>query len=834
MLFGRQKEQDRLRQVIAGAAAGRSGVLVVRAEPGTGKSALLDAAAAEAGIRVLRGSGVETEAELPFAALHLLLRPLLGGLDALPEPQADALRGALGLARSSGSDRFLIGLATLTLLAEAGPLACLVDDAQWVDRASLEALLFAARRLDCEGVALVFATRAVSRDLLASAALPELVLEGLDREAALGVLAEHAPGLPAHVRDRILAESGGNPLALIELPSMDVDSLSAGPLPLPHRLQEAYQERIAGLPQDTRTLLLALAAEDLDAALRATGLSVAALASAEHAGLVAGGAFRHPLVRAAAYQGATFAERIAVHQALAAVSEADRRAWHLAAAATGPDEEVAAALEATAHDISGYAVERAARLTPAVPDRVRRLTAAATLAADSGDSDRARVLIDQAAHLGGGSADLARLRARIEFEHGSPGTAWRLLSEEPSLLVEAARVAWSVGDLDGLRAVRDRLNGDTGTLISGAIELLSGDPGQGLALIRERASEHRREGADGLRIGATSVALLSGDLLTAREHLLALAADLRSRGAIGWLPGVLATLAEAETLLGLGRETASEALAIARDTGQVRHAAHAGGLLAYAAALRGDDPADARGSSGESLGGAGYAGEGDWAERARAVLDLGRGRFEAAFDRFEALATRPLAVYFLADQVEAAVRGGRPERAPVDRFGRWAAACGQAWAAAVHQRCLALLAEDPNDHYEQAVVCPDLPFQQARSRLLYGEWLRRSRRKTEARAQLRPALEYFEHAGAAPWADHARAELRAAGEQVAAAQDDALSALTPQELQIVRLAATGATNKEIGAQLFLSPKTVGHHLYRAFPKLGVSNRTELAQRVGGL
>ncbi|MEU4544789.1 helix-turn-helix transcriptional regulator [Nonomuraea dietziae] len=845
MLHGRDKECERVGRLIEGAREGRSAALVIRAEPGTGKSALLDHAAEEReGLRVLRAGGIETESELPFATLHQLLRPLLGGLDALPEPQADALRGALGLARSEGRDRFLIGLATLTLLAEHAPLLCLVDDAHWVDRASLEALLFAARRLDAEGVVLIFATRAMERDVLAAAGLPQLPLADLDREAALSVLLEHAPGLRDHVRDRIVEESGGNPLALIELPGMDQDLLSAGPLPLPHRLQEAYQERITALPPDTRTLLLAMAAEDLAAALRATGLSLAALAPAEQAGLVEDGAFRHPLVRAAAYQGASFAERVAVHRALARDTGAHRRAWHLAAAATGPDEEVAAALERTAAQagqVSGYAeaaaaLEHAARLTPATRDRVRRLTAAATLTADSGQSDRAAMLIDQARRLGGASAELVRLHARVEFEHGSPEAAWRLLLDAgPELLIEAARVAWSVGDSAGLLAVRERLDPGPAAMVTGVVELLSGDPGAGLDLIRRHAGlAPPREGADGLQISATALDLLSGDLVSARDSLLRLAADLRSRGAIGWLPGVLAVLAETELLLGRARETtATEALRIAQDTGQLRHASHARGLLAFAAALRGEDLAGAGSGTGDTgrggSGGDGSGGEGAWVGRAQAMLDLGRGRFEAALDRLDLLAHRPHGVYFVPDQVEAAVRSGRAHLAPIARFESWARASGQPWARAVRHRCLALLAEEPEEHFEQSVACSDLPFQQARSRLLYGEWLRRSRRKSQARTQLRAALETFEQTGTAAWAAHARAELRAAGEAAAPPADDLLAALTPQELQIVRLAATGATNKEIGAQLFLSPKTVGHHLYRAFPKLGVSNRTELAR-----
>ncbi|MFI6483398.1 LuxR C-terminal-related transcriptional regulator [Nonomuraea sp. NPDC050663] len=774
--------------IVAGAREGRSAALVLRGERGTGDCPQ------PVDISVLRCSGVESEMELPFAALQLLLRPLTKDLDLLPEPQREAMKAAFGLARGAVPDRFLIGLATLTLLAEHGPLLCLVDDAQWLDRASTEALVFAARRLDAEGVVLIFATRSLERDLLS--VLPEVRTD----------------------------EAGADPA----------------------RLREGYERQVAGLPAPTRRALLALAAEaDLDAVLRATGLTAEALAPAERAGLIEVGAalaedgrglasphrsayrsvgFRHALVRAVAYEGAPFAERAAVHLALAKTVDPERRAWHLAAAATGPDEYVAAELEKAAglaREQAGYAeagaaLERAARLSPDPGERARRLAGAAVLAADSGQSERAMALIEQSARRGEVSPELVRLRARIEFEHGSPQEAWRLLlGAGPELVIEAARVAWLVGDVAGLRAARERVSGDgREPLLTGAVELLAGDPARGLELIR---ANHADAGERGLRIGETSLALLEGDYHLARQGLLAVAADLRARGAIGWLPGVLAILAETETLLGGdARPWASEALRMAEDTGQVRHAAHARGLLAFDTAIRGEH----------------VTADGDWAERARALLDLGDGHFDAALERLEALQHRPYALHFLPDQIEAAVRAGHRDRAPLGRFEAWARTANRPWALAAAHRCRALLAEQPEEHFEQAVHCADLPWQQARSRLVYGEWLRRERRKNEARAQLREALESFEKAGARPWADHARAELRAAGESVTPAAGDLRAALTPQELQIVRLAATGATNKEIGAQLFLSPKTVGHHLYRAFPKLGVSNRTELARLMG--
>lgn len=856
VLHGRGDELARIDRLIEEAGQGRSGVLVLRGEPGVGKTALLDHAAITAqGFTVLRGAGVETEAELPFAALHLILRPLLADLDALPGPQAAAIRGAFGLTEGATADRFLIGLATLTLLAESAPLLCLVDDAHWLDQASADALLFAARRLHAEGVVLLFS----ARDDFAAPGLDELHLEGLDPQAARELLASR--DLPAHVRDRVVQESGGNPLALLELPEAQAQEM--GPLPLPRRLQDAFEKRIAVLPPHARSALVLAAAEErgelgtILAAGKELGLQPDALQAAGDLITVTGStvAFRHSLTRAAAYQSAGFVELLAVHRALAhAVGDHDRRAWHLAAAATGPDEEAAAGLEKAAERArsrTGYAaaataLERAARLTPDMTQRARRLLAAATTAVDAGQPERARTLVQQAGREGGpeGRAELAQVRARIEFEHGSPDLVPEILLEAAAqapdgptavaMLGDAARAAWSAGDPDGLRTVYGRLlalplPADDPMLvaIAGAIELSAGDPGEGLTLLR-RSAEHlppRREGAQGLRLNDTSVALLSGDFERARENMLKLVGDFRATGMIGWLAPALAVLAETEIYLGHFRDaaaTAEEALSIAQDTGQHHRVAHIHGVLAYLAALTGDEQRchDLAERNLRHIG----AGATAWGHYALAMLDLGNGRWEAALARYEGQAGAQVqAIYFVPDQVEAAYRLGDPGRAAqaLDRFARWARAARQPWALAVLDRC--------EGRFERAAQEAGRPFEQARSRLLHGEWLRRERRKTEARAQLRGALETFERLGAAPWAEHARAELRAAGETAAQPVPDALAALTPQELQVVRLAATGATNKEIGAQLFLSPKTVGHHLYRAFPKLGVSTRTELAR-----
>ncbi|MER7370436.1 AAA family ATPase, partial [Nonomuraea wenchangensis] len=486
MLYGREAETERIGRVLAEARQGRSGVLVLRGPAGIGKSALLELAAREAaatGMRTLRGVGIESETELVFAALHQLLRPGLDRLGRLPAPQADALAGAFGLAGAPAADRFLVGLGALTLLSELageGPLLCLVDDAQWLDRSSADALLFAARRLEAEGVALILATRDGGH-ALRLAGLPEIRLGGLGSADAATLLGETAGSLAPHVRDRILAESEGNPLALIELPAALTPeqrlghiaplAYHPGPLPLTERMQEVFQAQIQALPGPTRTLLLVAAAESTGdpgvvlAAARRLGVGAEAVEPAERAGLIRVDgqlAFRHPLIRAAAYQGEPFTTRLAAHRALAATltdpdtgpqaghqagpqagpdaghqagpdagPRADARAWHLAAACTAPDEAVAAELERAAERArrrSGLAAtaaayQRAAQLSPGPRDQVRRLIGAAEAAMDAGQLQRSRTLADRSALLTGDPRERARLagvRAAIEFEQGSP------------------------------------------------------------------------------------------------------------------------------------------------------------------------------------------------------------------------------------------------------------------------------------------------------------------------------------------------------------------------------------------------------------------------------
>jgi DNA-binding CsgD family transcriptional regulator len=902
MLHGRSAETARIDELLAAAREGRSGALVVRGEAGVGKTALLDyAAEAAAGIRVLRGTGIESEAELPFAALQLLLRPGLGRLDVLPPPQARALRGAFGLAGTPGADRFLIGLAALSLLSELagdGALLCLIDDAHWLDRASADALLFAARRLESEGVVLLAAARDDGFD---APGLPELSLGRLGRDASRALLAERAPGLPPVLADRVLAEADGNPLALLELPAA-LSGLAAPlelpvPLPLPRRLQQSYYRQVAALPASARTFLLVAAAEEtgdlglVRRAAQALGVPATAAGAAERSGLIIvdapAVAFRHPLVRAAVYQGATSAEREAVHAALAGALDdplagelgADRRAWHHAAATAGPDERVAAELEQAAdrarqrlgHAAAAAALERAARLTPDQPGRARRLIAAAGAALDAGRPGAASVLADQGQNLTaepGALAEIARVRAWVAMERGSMHRVHELVvaGAEPiagsdpqtaaALLRLGAVAGWWAGDTKLVQDAADRMTGlGRGELTPGPAalqamaDLLAGRPAAAVPRLADAvaAVRHVRPEQLAVRFYAANMALLIGDFDGARDLMLSTAQACRTQGVIRFLAPLSLGLACANFCLTRFRaatESATEGLRLAQDTGQPVRAAGLYSVLALLAAVSGDEPRcrELAASAQRQFAAEEVANVAAMAEWALALLDLGLGRYGAALNRFEMTATGALRHYFqpimfAPDQIEAAVRFGSASSAaePLARFTAWAEASGQPWARAVVHRCRALVQDDdPEAHYREALrqhAVSGRPFEHGRTELLYGEWLRRGRRGMDARAHLRTALALFDRTGAAPWAERARAELRAAGEPAAAGAPapDRLSLLTPQELQVVRLAASGATNRDIAAQLFISPRTVSHHLYRAFPKLGVTNRTALAR-----
>ncbi|MFI9552611.1 helix-turn-helix transcriptional regulator [Nonomuraea endophytica] len=885
MLHGRSSELAAVDRLVRAARDGGSGALVLRGEPGIGKSALLDNAASGAdGMRVLRGCGIEFEAELPFAGLHLLLRPALDGLAGLPEPQRRALESAFGLGPAVPADRMLVGLAVLSLLSELAadvPLLCLVDDAQWLDRPSAEALLFAARRLGAESTAMIFAARD-GRPAFIAPGLPSLTLTGLAPEAAAALVDERDATLPPDVRARVLAEAAGNPLALIELPLV-LDAGTSGPLPLTDRLQAAFHGQVARLPAPTRDLLLLAAADDsgeLAVILRAAPHDVRHLPPAIEAGLVRLDeadrrlAFRHPLVRAAVYQGATLDQRLAAHralaEALAGTERADLRAWHLAAAATGTDERAAAELERAAtqaaerngHSAAAAAYERAAELSPHARGRLFVQAAESALAA--GELDRARTLAERARPEVRGTPlgrRLARALAAALSGQGAFRQANLVLIEQVAAgrdddpdaalgtLMDAVGNAWFAGDRDMVARTADQLDaigGGAGPLrlvqdwiVSLAMERST----EGLPPMGEVVAAARRGHARPLHLmHIAGLGLIAGLDYQAYDLMAEVTAETRAAGKIGLLPPALYHLAVAESTLGRHRDaagSATEALTIAEDTGQWQWSSLSAGVLAYLAAVEGDEErcralaARTRSSNGKIFSpGAPRA---DWA---LGLLDLAHGRAERALEHLERVAEGPARHQLpgqrcAPDLVEAAVRLGSPERAaePYRRFAELARRLRRAAVGALAERCAALLEPGAEDHYRAALRLHEQDsrtFEHARTELLYGEWLRRARRKAEARTHLTAALERFDRVGARPWAERADAELHATGLTIRRAAPGVLAGLTPQELQIVRLAAQGLSNRDIAAQLFISPRTVGHHLYKAFPKLGVASRGELA------
>ncbi|MFE3255234.1 AAA family ATPase [Nocardia sp. NPDC059229] len=895
-LHGREREQQALDALIEGARDGRSAALVLRGEPGIGKTALLGYAAARVdAVRVLRGTGVEVEAELPFAGLQLLLRPALDRLPGLPEPQRAALAGALGLG-PGGREPMLTGLAVLSLLtdyADGAGLLVVVDDAQWLDRASQDALLFAARRLQAEGVAMLFGVRE-GEGSFEAAGLPEQRLTGLSHEAAAALLDEHA--LTPAVRYRLLAEARGNPLALRELPlAMAAEStpdLAAGALPLTDRLRLAFHGRISRLPEPTQTLLTVLATDESTepaVVLRAAaslGAGIDDLAPAEAAGLLQRGTgadlsitFRHPLIRAAVYQRAPLGQRLAVHRALAealdAPEQADRRAWHRAAAALGPDAEVADALERSAvrarerggHKSAAAAYDRAARLSDRPEDRTRRQTLAAQAALESGDLERAAELARRTAREVSSEslrASLSQVRALALFWQGKFPDAHRLLIDaatsiaatEPAqaadMLVQAMHTGWYLGEAD-LREVLEHLADlrlpdalPVTPVVRFIGRLFDRGPGRPLALT-DILGEIRSRGevSDQVLSILCGIALARGQDGPAFDLAMSLEGKHRAAGAAGRLPTVLFFAGEADIFTGRLRDARTatvEARDLARDTGQQQWVRQLSSVLAHLDALRGDEDecrAQAElGLAGDTPGA--IAPGAPWAHWSLGLLDLGAGRAESALSRFERLTKSPFDHHICAtravpDLVEAAVRIGAPERAaaPFTNFAGWAESVGQGWADALVLRCRALLDdENAEDLYAKALELHDRearPIEFARTALLYGEWLRRARRKAEARTRLHEALEVFERLELDPWARRARHELTAAGapDSDPGPSRSTVTGLTPQELQIVRLAAQGLSNRDIAAQLFLSHRTVGYHLYKAYPKLGVTSRGEL-------
>jgi DNA-binding CsgD family transcriptional regulator len=892
-LCGRQRERDTIDRLLRDVRGGRSGVLVLRGEPGAGKSALLDylIESAPAG-RVTRTAGVEPESEIAYSALQQLCAPLLGQLERLPEPQRTALSTAFGLTLGDPPDTLLIGLAVLGLFAEAAsqqPLVCVVDDVQWIDRMSEVILTFVARRLDAESVALVFASRSPGDEQLLSG-LPELRVDGLPYAEARALLDSVLTGpVDARVRDRIVAETRGNPLALLELPrGLTPAELAFGfggrsTTSLVSRVEEGFQRRIAALPVDTRRLLLTAAVEPIGdvtllwRALERLGIGPEAVAPAEAAGLVELGTrvrFRHSLMRSAAWRTAGAAELRAVHRALAEVTDPrqdpDRRAWHRAHAAVGPDEDVACELRRSAdralarggRSAAASFLERATELTA---DPARRATLARAAAHARFAAGAPALVPDLLAAAELGPLDLLqragveRLRAQVAFALNPGRTAGPpLLAAARRLETLAPAAAWETY-LSALGAAvhAGRLGGDD---LRRAAEAARSVPAgeQPAALLLAGLTAWSLDGY------APAVPLLRRalDALTTNEelsllwlagpvahevwqdeawHLLTVqaAASARATGALSLLPTALGFRAGALVFEGRFADASDlldEAAALGRATGLAAYpsasltlAAHRGQELPAVELIEATvKDADARGE-GRLLGLAGYA---------EAVLRNGLGHYPAALAAArQAAEYEDLAVFnwTLGELIEAAARSGEQTAASQarERLAPRTAAAGTNWALGV-QAVADALAGPPGraeEHYREAIerlstTRMGLPL--ARARLLYGEWLRRHNRRSDARAQLRTAHDAFTIMGAEGFAGRAGRELGATGESVRKRTPGAREGFTPQEAQIARLAVSGRTNPEIGAVLFLSPRTVEWHLRNVFIKLGIGSRRELA------
>jgi DNA-binding CsgD family transcriptional regulator/tetratricopeptide (TPR) repeat protein len=902
VLHDRREERETLERLLEGVRGGQSRVLVVSGEPGVGKTALLESAIGSAsGFRVLRAVGVESEMELAFAALQQLCAPMLDLLDRLPAPQQDALGVAFGLRAGDAPDRFLVGLAVLSLLAEVAEgqaLLCVVDDAQWLDRASAQALVFVARRLLAESVALVLVTRAPIDEL---EGLPRLVVEGLgdgDARALLGS-ALRVP-LDERVRERLVAETRGNPLALLELPRGLTPGELAGGFGLPDapglsgRIEDSFRRRLEGLPVETQRLLLVAAADPVgDPVLlwRAVGrLGIGVQAASETDGLLTIGArvsFRHPLVRSAVYRAASREQRRAVHRALAEATDPgvdpDRHAWHLAQATPGFDEDVASELERSAGRAQargGLAaaaafLERACALTSDPARRAERALAAAQAKHQAGMFDAALRLVAIAEsgplnELQGAQVDL--LRGQISFD-SSRG------AEAPPLLLKAAK---RFEPLDPRLAREIYLDAVAAAIFAGRLatdrslrELAQAVRSAPSPSLPERAPELLLEGftllvTDGHRAGTPvlkqALSAFRGDQISAAEGLRWLWVACTAAGLV-W--DFDAWDALSGRLVGLARDTgALSALPFALNSRGGLHLVAGEPILAGSLAEEAAAVNEATGSSMAPYAAVALAafrgreaeaselieatrievmrrGEGAgltfvlWAS---AVLYNGLGRYEdalaAAVQAREDSNAAWFRIWGLVELVEAAARSGTPELAvdALDRLSQTTAASGTDWALGVEARSRALLTEGDAAEplYRQAIEALErtrVRVELARAHLLYGEWLRRERRRLDARDHLRHAHKLFTEFGMEAFAERARVELEATGEHARKRTVETRDDLTPQEAQISRLAADGATNQEIAAQLFISPSTVDYHLRKAFRKLGVKSRHQLKQHL---
>jgi DNA-binding CsgD family transcriptional regulator len=897
-LLGRLEEQNLLTSLFDDVAT-RGRALVLHGEPGIGKSRLLSEAvrtARERGMAVLTTTGVQSEAQLPFAGLHQLLRPVRERATELPEIQRAALDAAFGLTHEAAPEHYRIAMAVLDLVAEVAgdaPLLLVVEDAHWLDQPTSDVLAFVARRIESDPILLLAAARDGYPSGLGEAGLPEHELVGLDDSTAAALLDASAPQLSAATRARVLREAAGNPLALLELPAAVGSDLDEGwvpgGLPLTERLERAFAARVSDLPDATRLVVLATALSDDDnlgeileasSAVAGSALDLDDAGPAVEAGIVEADLrtirFRHPLIRSAVVQSASLADRRRVHEALANALEdqPDRRAWHHAALLRGEHEDIALELEAAgvrarqrgAIPVAVAAMTRAAELGESA-SRGRRLLAAAGLAVELGRPDVVVPLLREVGRLDLGELDRARVTWVEETALTRPLDAGRFKS-----LIAAAEQAGAAGDHDlhvdllwlvasrawwvdpgpeVRRALIDasrRLGGtDAEDPRVFAVHAYSDPLGHAAGVLDrlKRAASDERLDADAARFfGPAALVVGAFDL---GSDFLAVAVDgLRTEGRLGHLPRLLTLYSSMAARLGdwdVAVTAAEESSRLAEELAEPQWQAAADTVVSLVAAMRGDaQKAELMAAQAEMVAepvGANITMA--FAQFGKVLAALGAGRHSDAyayagrlFDPADSAYHPVISSWLIADLADAARH--------IDQLGAARARVAQVAASAGdrpgtwielglrHARALVAEPAEAGERFDEALA-RDLtrwPFQRARIQLAYGQWLRRQRRVAESRAVLRAARDTFDALGSTPWSEQARRELRASGERSRRRTPEARDQLTAQELQIAQLAAEGLSNREIGQRLFLSHRTVSTHLYRVFPKLGITSRAELS------
>ena len=898
-LLGRDREQNLLRSLLDEVAI-HGQALVLRGEPGVGKSRLLsDTArtARERGMSVLTTTGVQSEADLPFAGLHQLLRPVRGRVTELPAVQRAALDAAFGLTHEVAPEHYRIAMAVLDLVSEVAtdaPLLLVAEDAQWLDRPTSEALAFVARRIESDPIVLLAATRDGYASVLGDAGLPEHRLCGLDDATAAELLDVSAPHLSLAVRSRVLREAAGNPLALTELPRVvrqyEDGRWASGPLPLTERLERAFAARVSELPDETRLVLLVAALDEGDAvsemlnagsAIAGRTLDLDVAVPAVEARIIdidlEAFRFRHPLIRSAVAQSAGVGDRRRVHEALANVlaDQPDRRAWHRAALLSGEHEEIALELEQAALRaqrrgavaVAVSAMRRAAELSEPA-SRSRRLLKAAGLAVELGRRDVVVPLLHEVDQLDLGELERARVTWIEETALTRPlGDIGRFMS-----LIAAAERAGAAGDhdlhVDLLWLVASRawwvdLGPEARQILIEASRRLGdanaedprvfaihayadpvGHAAGVLARLSREAAQERLD-TDAARFFGPA-ALVVGAFDLGNDFLGAAVDGLRNEGRLGHLPRLLTLYSSMAARLGdwdVAVTAADEARRLAEEFAEPQWGAAADTVISLVAAMRGDEQTAerlaARAEAVAEPAGANITVA--FAQFGKVLAALATGRHteayayaERLFDPADAAYHPVISSWLIADLAEAAVHIDRLDAARTRVAQVDAMAGGQpgAWIALCLRYARALVAEpaEAGERFEEALAS-DLtrwPFQRARTQLAYGQWLRRQRRVADSRGVLRAARDTFDALGCQRWSEHARRELRASGERSRRRVPEARDQLTAQELQIAQLAAEGLSNRDIGQRLYLSHRTISTHLYRVFPKLGITSRGELS------